>query len=270
MSLFQDGSEKVDVGQIRVPASAVAGDVVKLNADLVPVWGDVAEGSVEPADISLEEGKVVVGDADDLGAAVTLSGDVTMTSAGVTAIGAKKVVAAMTAIADGAILIGDAAGAGAAKTLSGDITTTREGVTAIGAGKVTQAMDAPNTRDATIVANLANAAVIPGITCLFTLNIADASGDTDITTTFKVKVVDFWFLNTGIAAHAANDTIQLKSTGDAITNVIAKTATVNALPRAGTIDPATATVAAGGILRVTAVKDTNVAGVAHILCVRVA
>lgn len=39
MSLFRDGSELVDVGQIRVAPDAVATDIVRLNADLVPVWG---------------------------------------------------------------------------------------------------------------------------------------------------------------------------------------------------------------------------------------
>lgn len=124
--------------------------------------------------------------------------------------------------------------------------------------------------DAQAVANLGNAAVVPGIPVLFTLNIADASADTDIVTTYKLKVIDFFFLNTGIGAHAANDTVQVKNSTNAITDAVAKTATVNKVVRASTINPANSTISAGGTLRVTAVKDTNVAGVAHILAVRVA
>lgn len=56
---------------------------------------DVGDGLSEPSDITLADGKIIVGDGDGLGAAVTPSGDVTITNAGVTAIGAGKVTSAM-------------------------------------------------------------------------------------------------------------------------------------------------------------------------------
>ena len=121
-----------------------------------------------------------------------------------------------------------------------------------------------------VVATVANANVIGGIPVLFRINVADASADTDVVTTHKIRVVEFWFLNTGIVAHAANDTIQLKNGATAITDAIAKTATVNAIKRAGTMDPAQVEVAAGGTIRITAVKDTNAAVTAYLLAVRVA
>jgi len=85
------------------------------------------------------DGQIIVGNG-TTATSVAVSGDITLTNAGVTAIGAKKVTAAMTAIADGKILIGGAGGAGAEQTLTGDVTVTNAGVTAIGAGKVTSAM----------------------------------------------------------------------------------------------------------------------------------
>lgn len=121
-----------------------------------------------------------------------------------------------------------------------------------------------------VVANLGDAAVIGGIPIVFTVAIADASADTDVVMTHKVKILDFWFLNTGIAAHASTDTVTLKNGASAISNAVAKTATVNAVVRAGTLNPANTTINAAGTLRITAAKTTNVAGVAHVLAVRVA
>lgn len=58
---------------------------------------DLSAGVQEPGDIALADGKIVVGNASNVGAAVTMSGDVTITNAGVAAIGAGKVTAAMLA-----------------------------------------------------------------------------------------------------------------------------------------------------------------------------
>lgn len=91
-------------------------------------------------DINLAEGKILIGDANGAAAAQTPSGDVTVSTAGVMTIGAKKVLAAMTAIADGKIFIGGEGGAAAEQTLSGDVTMTNAGVTTIGSGKVLLAM----------------------------------------------------------------------------------------------------------------------------------
>jgi hypothetical protein len=101
---------------------------------------DLGDGLSAPGDITLASAKIIVGNGAGVGAAVSMSGDVTIDNTGATAIGAKKVVASMTAIADGKILIGGADGAGAAQTLTGDVTVTNGGVTAIGNGRVTSAM----------------------------------------------------------------------------------------------------------------------------------
>ncbi len=55
--------------------------------------------AVIAGEIALADGKVLVGNASNVAAAVTLTGDVTTTNAGVTAIGASKVVKTMLASA---------------------------------------------------------------------------------------------------------------------------------------------------------------------------
>lgn len=83
---------------------------------------DLGDGLSAPADITLADGKIIVGNASGVGAAVTPSGDVTMTNAGVTAIGAGKVTAPMLANGAGiAALVTAGLGASAAylKTTNG-------------------------------------------------------------------------------------------------------------------------------------------------------
>ena len=120
------------------------------------------------------------------------------------------------------------------------------------------------------VAVIANANVIGGIPVLHRIDVADATGDTDVVLTHKTRIIDAWGLNTGIAAHAANDTWQVKYGANAISDAVAKTATVNAVKRIATINPANAEIAAGGTLRIAAVKDTNAAVTVYVLGIRVA
>jgi hypothetical protein len=61
---------------------------------------DTALETAELTDLALEDGKVLVGGADDVADAVTPSGDVTISNTGVTAIGAGKVTPAMSSQAE--------------------------------------------------------------------------------------------------------------------------------------------------------------------------
>lgn len=60
----------------------------------------LADGLLAVADVACADGKIIVGNASGKGAAVSMSGDVTIDNSGVTAIGAGKVTSAM--LADGA------------------------------------------------------------------------------------------------------------------------------------------------------------------------
>jgi predicted RecA/RadA family phage recombinase len=138
------------------------------------------------------------------------------------------------------------------------------------AGIWTQDKLDPASLDGTVAKVVANANVIGGVPVLFRIDCADASANVDVVSTHKIRVIDAWALNTGIAAHAANDTWQVKNGANAISDAVAKTATVNAIKRISTIDPAQAEIAAGGTLRITTVKDTNAAVTVYVLAIRVA
>jgi hypothetical protein len=117
---------------------------------------------------------------------------------------------------------------------------------------------------------LANANVIGAIPVIHEIDIADASGNTDVVFTHKERILDAWIQNTGAAAHATDDHVQIiNQTGPVtLTEELAKTATQYAIKHFATIiDPV---IAAGDTVRVTAVKVTNVACKLFILGARVA
>lgn len=153
---------------------------------------------------------------------------------------------------------------GAGTLANGAVTTAK-----LAANAVTEAKLAAASLTGLVAAVVANANVIGGLTVLHRIDVADASADTDVVLTHKERIIDAWAQNTGIAAHAANDTWQVKNGANALSDVVAKTAAVNAIRRISTIDPARAEIAAGGTLRVTAVKDTNAAVTVYVLGIRV-
>ncbi len=157
---------------------------------------------------------------------------------------------------------------GAANIAAGAITAANGG---LAAGAVDTAAKVANGILTTgKVAESADADVLGALPVLYHATIADASADTSIVVTNKVRVVDFWIVNTGIAAHAADDHVQLFNGGDAISDEVVKTATVNAVKRAATLDPAHTDIADGGTMKFTAVKSTNVACEAYVLAYRIA
>ena len=127
--------KKGDIYQITTIAGKVggaAGKDVDIN-DFIVCLADAAAGAEAAVGTSWGSFERNI----DLSTLVT--GDITVTDAGVSTIGAVKVTAAKTALADGKVLIGGAAGAAAEQTLSGDVTVTNAGVSSIGATKVIEA-----------------------------------------------------------------------------------------------------------------------------------
>ena len=120
---------------------------------------------------------------------------------------------------------------------------------------------------------VANANVIGGLPVVHVIDIADSAGNTDVTFTHKTKILLAGFKNTGVAAHATTDTIQLQNVTDAITAVTPKTAVVNAVILFSTLIEAYDTIAAGTKLRVVAAKGggaLNVACTVFVIGIRVA
>lgn len=137
-------------------------------------------------------------------------------------------------------------------------------------GAVTEAKVAANSLTGLVAANIADANAIGGIPVLHRIDVPNTAGNVDVVLTHKTRVIDAWALNTGSAAHATDDTWQVKNATNAISDAVAKTATVNAIKRISTINPTYAEIAAGGTLRVTAAKDTNCAVTVYVLGIRVA
>ena len=120
----------------------------------------------------------------------------------------------------------------------------------IDAGEVTQAMDAPNSRDGTIAANLANGNIAGAIDVIHRFDLAaGANADTDIVLTHKTRVIDAWTVLRG--AGVASCVLTVKNGATAICGTMAASGSDLALVRTATIDDAQWDVAAGGTLRVT-------------------
>ena len=164
------------------------------------------------------------------------------------------------------VLINSAAPTPAWTSLSGDITNVL-GVTTIGNDKITTvkildsnvtlAKIAPNAIDATVAKNLASADVIAGLLTVFTQDIvAGTTADIDITVTHKIRVIDVWLVKTSAAGGGAGS-ITVKSTASAITNALSIDIADEVIARAGTINDANATIAAGGILRFTRTRTAS-------------
>jgi hypothetical protein len=92
------------------------------------------------AGLPLANGKILVGNATGSGAAVTMSGDTTITNAGVMAIGKKKIDDGMPNLASTKFFVGNATGSGVAVAMSGDATMSNTGAVTIAANAVEASM----------------------------------------------------------------------------------------------------------------------------------
>lgn len=131
-------------------------DVLELVSDGTN-WNELCRGNstgVIPA-LSLTDSYVFVGNASNVATGVAVTGDVTVSNAGVTAIASGVIVNAdvnasaaiayskLATLTSGNVLVGSAGNVATSVALSGDVTNDNAGVTAIGAGKVTIAQHAP-------------------------------------------------------------------------------------------------------------------------------
>jgi hypothetical protein len=77
-------------------------------------------------------GYAIVGNASSVAVAVAISGDISLSTSGVTAVGAKVLTGAELALEPGYIVIGSASSGGVANAMSGDVTIATNGVTVVG------------------------------------------------------------------------------------------------------------------------------------------
>jgi len=116
----------------------------------------------------------------------------------------------------------------------------------------------------------ANAATVGIPLLLFRINqAAGANADTSVTLGQKILVIDFWVQLTG--AGVVSSVCTLKSTAAAISNALDTSGADNAVVRDATINDANATIASGGVLRITGSGGaTQPALTAYVLAVPVA
>nr|MDA3807368.1 hypothetical protein [Thiomicrorhabdus sp.] len=150
---FVADSIRLDVDSIRLDnvTARFEADSIRLNdsiADhrdaLTALNDSISDHRIDIDAINvLADGKIYIGDGSNIAKEYAISGDVTMTNAGVTAVqDGAVIVSNLEALADAEFVIGtNGTTAGNAKaTMSGDVTMTNAGVTTIGATKVTNAM----------------------------------------------------------------------------------------------------------------------------------
>ena len=120
----------------------------------------------------------------------------------------------------------------------------------IASGAVTLAKVSAGTLDATVAKNHAASDTEAGLMVVHHV-LADQAGgaDKDVIVTHKIRVIDVVVQNK--AAGGAADTITVKNGATAITDAIDTNKVDKTVTRAGTIDDAQSSIAAGGTLRVT-------------------
>lgn len=192
-------------------ATALSGDVTVNSSGVTAITA----GSIVNADINasaaiafskmeaMTTGQVLIGGAGSVATPVTLTGDVTVNSSGVTAISSGSIVNAdisgsaaigfskLQSLGSGQILVGDAGSVPTAVTMSGDVTIANTGSTTISAGAVTNSKVAAG---AAIALNklasmtpgtvlIGNASSVPTATTLSGAITVNSSGVTTLTAT---------------------------------------------------------------------------------------
>jgi hypothetical protein len=109
---------------------------------------------------------------------------------------------------------------------------------------------------------VADVNVIGGIPVVHRIAIADAVADTTLVLTHKTQILDIWFRNLGVAAHATTDTIAAAQTAGSIFAATPKTAAVGAVIRPAALVPANLLVAAGATVTISAAKGGGALNVA--------
>lgn len=137
-------------------AVAVSGDISLSNAGVAAIASDVIVNADVKSDAAiafsklaaLTSAQILVGDGSNVATAVAVSGDISLSNAGVAAIASDVIVNAdvksdaaiayskLAALTDGNILVGNGSNVATSVAMSGDVTIANTGATTIGAAKV--------------------------------------------------------------------------------------------------------------------------------------
>lgn len=168
-------AELVDTGTMRLASNwtPTQYDILVLVSDGTS-WLEKSRGP-SSLNMALAEANIFVGNASGVAAAVAVTGDVTISNAGVTAIGSGVIVNAdvsgsaaiayskLAALPSAQVLVGSAGNVATAVAVTGDVTVSNTGVTAIASGVVAVAdMSAPVMLEATGTLTQANLQAMNG------------------------------------------------------------------------------------------------------------
>ena len=161
-------------GTNTVTFPATTGNVVT-TGDTGTVTNTMLAGSIAAGKLTLTSANIIVGNGSNVGAAVAMSGDITIDNTGATTIGSGKVTNAMLAgsIAAGKltltsanIIVGNGSNVGAAVAMSGDATIANTGALTIANSAVTYAkIQNVSATDKILGRSSAGAGIVEEITC---------------------------------------------------------------------------------------------------------
>ena len=241
----------------------VTGAMLDSGADIAVSQVALAEGSIiignsSTVGVALDaktSGQIIVGNG-TTATSVAVSGDITLSSAGVVAIAAGVIVNAdvnasaaiafskLATLTSGNILVGSAGNVATSVAMSGDVTISNAGVTAIGAAVI---------EEADLTANLTYE-IIPVLVSFET----GYAGDTKIKIPFAGTITDIYAYATKVIAGTDNGVILLKDNGG--TTLTGSTITFTASDARGTAYSTTATAnntfSAGDLLTINTAKVT--------------
>lgn len=210
-------------------SGATSGQVIKFDGTNV-VWGNE---SVAPGEIALANGHVLVGNASNIAADVAMSGDISITNAGVTAIASGVIVNAdvnasaaidfskLASLTSGNLLVGSAGNVATSVAMSGDATISNTGALTI-------------ANDAITTAKILNA------------NVTLAKLSSGITPSHVIKFASQYTTTGGAAAEAITVTgalntdlafVQLVDDGTANVSVLSAVVTADTLTVTFSADP---------------------------------
>ena len=238
-------------GVVNIEAGVI--DNANINASAAIAYSKLA---------SLTNGNILVGNASNVATAVAMSGDITISNTGATAIGTGVIVNAdisasaaidyskLASLTSGNILVGNASNVATSVAMSGDITISNTGATSIGTGVIVNAdINASAAIAYSKLASLTSGNILVGNVS----NVATAvamSGDITISNTGATSIGTGVIVNADINASAAIDYSKLASltSGNILVGNASNVATAVAMSGDITISNTGATAIGTGVI----------------------
>lgn len=277
-------STQILVGSAGSVATAVTvtGDVTIGNTGVTAI----ASGVIVNADINasaaidfsklatLSSGNILVGSVSNVATSVAMTGDITISNAGVTAIGSGVIVNAdinasaaidyskLATLTSGNILVGSAGNVATSVAMTGDVTISNSGVTSIGSGVIVNAdINASAAIDFSKLATLSSGNILVGSAGNVAASVA-VTGDIAISNAGVASISSGVIVNADVNASAAIDFSKLAtlSSANILVGSAGNVATSVALSGDATISNAGALTIANSAVTNAKILNSTIAG----------